>query len=89
MSVFLTDEIKHFRDMFDGYDQTGVQISGRRVRIIQAKINTLLALASELEEETSCRQWNRLGRPLDEHLTSDKVVLFPGRDDPNGPGDAA
>lgn len=76
MNGCLSDEIRAFRSLFDGYEHGGVKIDGRGVSVIQAKFNTLLALAGELEEERSRTQWNRLGEPLDPATAGDNVVMF-------------
>lgn len=83
MTHRLTDEIRQFRSLFDGYEHGGVKIDGRGVLVIQAKINTLLAMAGELEEECSRDQWNQLGEPLD-CIGENVVMLLPAADRQGG-----
>lgn len=90
MTVLLTDEIKRFRELFEGYEHGGLRMSGRAVETVIAKINTLLAMAGELEEENSCRLWNTsIGEPLDPRVIGGNVVMFPTFDDQSKAGDSA
>ena len=83
MTELLTDEIRRFRQLFDGFEHGGLQMSGRHVRTVIAKINTLLAMAGELEEENSSLRWNRIGEPVKPDLAGGNVVIFPACADEN------
>ena len=76
MNLLLTDEIKRFRQLFEGHEQGGLRMQGRHVETIIAKINTLLAMAGELEEENSMLRWNQTGKPFDPDPAGGNVVLL-------------